>query len=254
VRMKDEVGALRALEHGLIAGPIDGEVRRRLAKIYERSEQWEKLAALTAGDAETAHDDAEKARLYRRAADLYFVKENNPARAADLLEKASALAPADRELLLALCDAYTAAGRSAEAATALEKVVASFAGKRSKELATIHQRLARARLADGDTVRALAELDQAFKIDPGSVAVLRDLGALAIETGDLERAQKTYRALLLQKLDPTSPISKAEVFLRLGEIAGRLGDRPKAVQMLERALENDPSLSTAKTMLAELRT
>ncbi len=132
--------------------------------------------------------------------------------------------------------------------------MASYAGKRSKELAAIHQRLARVRLADGDTTRALTELDQAFKIDPGSVAVLRDLGALSIEIGDLERAQKTYRALLLQKLDASAPITKAEVFLRLGEIAGRLGDKPKAVQMLERALENDPSLATAKTLLAELRT
>jgi tetratricopeptide (TPR) repeat protein len=155
--------------------------------------------------------------------------------------------------LLVLCDAYSAAGRSKDAAAALEKVVASFAGKRSKELATIHQRLARAYLAEGDKGRALIELDQAFKIDPGSVAVLRDLGSLSIETGDLDRAQKTYRALLLQKLDGTSPISKGEVFFHLGEISSRQGDKAKAVQMLERALENDPGLSTAKNLLAELK-
>jgi len=155
--------------------------------------------------------------------------------------------------LLALCDAYTAAGRSKEAAQALEKVVASFAGKRSKELATIHQRLSQAYLADGDKARALAELDQAFKIDPGSVAVLRDLGRLSIELGDLDRAQKTYRALLLQKLDRSSPITKGEVFLHLGEISNRQGDKAKAVQMLERALENDPNLASAKSLLAELK-
>ena len=71
---------------------------------------------------------------------------------------------------------------------------------------------------------ALAELDQAFKIDPGSVAVLRDLGApRRIEMGDLDRAQKTYRALLLQKLDATSPITKGEVFFHLGEISQQTG-------------------------------
>jgi len=252
-RMKDDAGAERALERGLAASPLDREVRGRLTKSYEKSEQWGKLADLAAGDAESASEPAEKVRLYRVAANLYLSQQNEPARAAELLERASALAPLDRDLLLSLCDAYTAAGRSTEAATALEKVVASFAGKRSKELATIHQRISRARLAAGDTARALSELEQAFKIDPGSVSVLRDLGSLAIDTGDLERAQKTYRALLLQKLDASSPISKAEVFLRLGEIAGRLGDKPKAVQMLERALENDPTLSMAKAMLAELR-
>ena len=99
----------------------------------------------------------------------------------------------------------------------------------------------------------MAELDQAFKIDPGSVAVLRDLGALSIEMGDLDRAQKTYRALLLQKLDGTSPITKGEVFFRLGEISSRQGDKAKAVQMLERALENEPNNASAKTLLADLK-
>ena len=71
--------------------------------------------------------------------------------------------------------------------------------------------------------------------------------------GDLDRAQKTYRALLLQKLDGTSPISKGEVFLHFGEISSKQGDKAKAVQMLERALENDPGLNHAKSLLAELK-
>ena len=74
-----------------------------------------------------------------------------------------------------------------------------------------------------------------------------------LELGDLDLAQKTYRALLLQKLDRSSPITKGEVFLHLGEISNRQGDKAKAVQMLERALENDPGLSTAKNLLAELK-
>src|SRR5262245_28791734 len=129
-----------------------------------------------AAEAETVHDVAEKVRVYRAAADLFLTKQKDPAAAAALLEKASALMPLDRDLLLVPCDAYRAAGRAKEAAAALEKVVASFAGKRSKELVGIHQRLVRAYLAEGDKTRALTELDQAFKIDPGSVVVLRDLG------------------------------------------------------------------------------
>jgi tetratricopeptide (TPR) repeat protein len=252
-KLKDDEATERALERGLGSDPKNADIRRRLAQTYEKTHKWGKLADLMANDAESATSDAEKARMFRAAADLHITKQNDPASAANLLEKASALAPQDRDLLLALCDAYSAAGRSKEAAAALEKVVASFAGKRSKDLAGIHQRLSRAYLADGDKSRALAELDQAFKIDPGSVAVLRDLGALSIEMGDLDRAQKTYRALLLQKLDNSSPITKGEVFFRLGEISSRQGDKAKAVQMLERALENEPNNSGAKTLLADLK-
>jgi len=252
-KLKDDASTERVLERGLASEPRNAEVRTRLAQAYERTQNWNRLAELMAADADATSETVDKVRGYRTAADLYLTKHKDPAAAATLLEKASLLAPRDRDLLLVLCDAYTAAGRSKEAAAALEKVVESFGGKRSKEIAAIHQRLARAYLADGEKARALTELDQAFKIDPGSVAVLRDLGSLSIETGDLDRAQKTYRALLLQKLDVSSPITKGEVFFHLGEISSRQGDKAKAVQMLERALESDPSLSTAKNLLAELK-
>jgi tetratricopeptide (TPR) repeat protein len=252
-KLKDDESVERALESGLRADPRHADIRQRLLHAYEKTGKWGRVAELMAEGAEATNDTAEKVRVYRAAADLHLSKQKDPAAAALLLEKAAVLAPSDRELLLILCDAYSAAGRSKEAAIALEKAIASFAGKRSKELAGMHQRLSRAYLADGDKTRALAELDQAFKIDPGSIAVLRDLGNLSIDIGDLDRAQKTYRALLLQKLDGGSPITKGEVFLHLGEISSRQGDKAKAVQMLERALENDPNLAPAKNLLAELK-
>ncbi len=102
-------------------------------------------------------------------------------------------------------------------------------------------------------MQALAQLDMGFKIDPGSVGILKDLGVLAFETNDLDRAQKTFRALLLQRLDPSAGISKGEVFYYLGEISAKQGDKPKAVQMFERAIENDPALEKARTRLAEVK-
>jgi tetratricopeptide (TPR) repeat protein len=85
------------------------------------------------------------------------------------------------------------------------------------------------------------------------VSVLKDLGVLALETGDLDRAQKTFRALLLQRLDPNVGITKGEVFYYLGEISAKQGDKAKAIQMLERAIENEPTLERAKTKLVDLK-
>src|SRR5581483_663296 len=104
----------------------------------------------------------------------------------------------------------------------------------------------------------------AFKIDPGSVAVLRDLGVLSLELANasadkaakdthLDRAQKTFRALLLQKLDPTSPITKGEVFYYLAEVSHAQGDDKKALQMLDRAMDNDKDLAPAKELLSKLK-
>ena len=84
-------------------------------------------------------------------------------------------------------------------------------------------------------------------------SVLKDLGVLAFETNDFDRAQKTFRALLLQRLEPNVGISKGEVFYYLGEISAKQGDKAKAVQMFERAIENEPTLALARTKLSELK-
>jgi tetratricopeptide (TPR) repeat protein len=195
----------------------------------------------------------EQVKLLKAAAEIHLVHRNAPADAIPVLERAAQLIPHERDLLLALCDAYNAAQRGRDAAQVLERLIASFGNRRTKELALYHHRLASALAQLGDKDVALAQLDMAFKIDPGSVTVLKDLGVLAFETNDLDRAQKTFRALLLQRLEPNVGISKGEVFYYLGEISAKQGDRAKAVQMFERAIENDPALALARTKLSELK-
>lgn len=274
LRLSDLHGALkreddvrRVLELGLKASdgatPLTADIRKRLLGLYEKQQAWTELADLINGDAELATDVAEKVRLFRKAAEIHQTKRSDPAAAAVLLVKASELQPTDRELLLALCDAYSASGRGRQAAEALQKIVESYGGRRSKELAPILHRLARAYLAEGEKEKALEQLDVAFKVDPGSIAVLRDLGVLSLDlsaTGDekskdinIDRAQKTFKALLLQKLDDSSPITKGEVFYYLAEISHRQGDDKKAIQMVERALDSNKELAPAKELLAKLK-
>jgi tetratricopeptide (TPR) repeat protein len=245
--------ATLALERGLEQDQQQPELRTRLRKAYEAQEAWEKLGALLTQDADFAKTDEERVGLLRRAAKLHAERRNDHEKAAELLNQATQIKPDDRELLLELCDEYNASGRGKAAAEVLEKIVLSYGNKRSKELAEIHRRLAGAYLADGNGQRALEELDKAFRIEPGNVNVLSLLGETALELGDLKKAQQMYRALLLQKLDEGGPVQKGMVFVRLGDIHDKLGEKPKAVQMYERALQTDPSLAEAKTKLAQLK-
>ncbi|MEM1413824.1 MAG: hypothetical protein AAGH15_02945, partial [Myxococcota bacterium] len=70
--------------------------------------------------------------------------------------------------------------------------------------------------------------------------------------GDMARAQKTFRALLLQKLTPEAGITKADVYFYLGDISHQNGDDRKAVSMLQRALTEDKQHPQATALLAEL--
>ncbi|MGO9837833.1 MAG: tetratricopeptide repeat protein [Polyangiaceae bacterium] len=288
----DAEAAEEALRRGLMLDPANAGLRATLRARWEKAEKWSELSELLVGDADliaAANPDAkvivqeapvkgasivpgrpgvattptpqatvppaiaEQLRLLKAAAEIHLLRRKSPDEAIPILERAAALVPHDRDLLLVLCDAYSSAQRGREAAQVLEKVIASFGNRRTKELALYHHRLARALTQLGDKDVALAQLDMAFKIDPGSVNVLRDLGVLAFETNDLDRAQKTFRALLLQRLDPTVGISKGEVFYYLGEISAKQGDTAKAVQMFERAIENDPALERARSKLSEMK-
>jgi tetratricopeptide (TPR) repeat protein len=289
--LEDIEGIEAALKRALELDAKNKDVRVQLRGLFEKSKKWSELADLLVGDAEMiaeAHPElarasavaadststsprsivpgasippaptlpplvADQVKLYRRAGEIHIRERKSPADAIPILEKAAILAPADRELLLQLVDAYNAAGRERESTKVLERVIASFGTRRTKELSLYHHRLGQALAALGDKSLALLQYDLAFKIDPGSVSVLKDLGVLALETGDLDRAQKTFRALLLQRLDPNVGITKGEVFYYLGEISAKQGDKAKAIQMLERAIENEPTLERAKTKLVDLK-
>jgi tetratricopeptide (TPR) repeat protein len=252
-KLGDSDSASRALERGLEADERNPELRTRLQKLYESMSAWERLANHLAKDADFAESVDDKVKLLGMAAAIHSQKRSDHGAAAELLDKASQLKPDDRDLLLQLCDEYSASGRGKAAAEVLEKIVESYGGKRTKELGEIHRRLANAYLADGETQRALDELDKAFRIEPGNVQVLKRLGEVAIQLGDMKKAQQMFRALLLQKLDENSPITKAEVFLRLGEVHEKIDEKPKAIQMYERAVQADDKLEEAKQRLAALK-
>jgi tetratricopeptide (TPR) repeat protein len=244
--------AVSALERGLAHDEKNVDLRARLRALYESLKSWEKLSSLLAREADFAASSEESVKLLRQAATIQAKERADHAAAADLLDRASKLLPDNRELLLALCDEYSASGRGKAAADVLVKIVESYGNKRPKELAEIHRRLAAAYLADGDSQKALEELDKAFRIEPGNIAVLTLLGQVAMQANDFKKAQQMFRALLLQKLDDAGPIKKSEVFLRLGEIHEKLGEAPKAIQMYERAVQTD-GLEEAKTRLVALK-
>lgn len=190
--------------------------------------------------------------LLKRAGQLYGERLGDTDAAIRVLESARSLAGADRELLNSLAQLYRGSDRLDEAASVLRTLVTTFAGRRAKELAEVLRMLGDVLERQGETRAAYEELNHAFRVDPSSVVVLRDLGRLALEVEELDTAQKAYRALLLQRLDEEIGVTKAEVFLRLGTISERLGESDKAAQSYRRALENDADLVEAKDRLDAL--
>ena len=254
-RLHDPARAETALRRAVdIAGDRPSpETVERLRKHYESQGDHARLAELLMQSEQFVEDPTEKVSLLKRAAELYEKELEDHGLAAEALERASSLVPDDRDVLLPLCDLYVSTGRSAAAVPVLEKIVASFGNRRVKEVARYHHRLGRALEEMGDLPGALKHYDSAFKIDLTNVAILRDLGRLCHRSGDLERAQKTFRALLLQKLDGDAGVTKADVYFFLGDISAKQGDKAKAISMLQRAVAEQSDHDDAQQLLAQLR-
>lgn len=252
-KLNDAARAETALQRALSIDAADEGARAALKALYEKHQRFAQLAAMLEEEADRLEDPAKKVAAYQAVSKLRLEKLDDPGQAAAALEKASKLKPDDRELLLPLCDLYVRAGRGGEAVPVLRQIIASFGNKRTKELAGFHQRLGQALESAGDTAGALEQYDAAFKIDLTNVAVLRDLGKLTYRTGDYERSQKTFRALLLQKLGPDAGITKGDVYFYLGDMTAKSGDKAKAISMLERAVAEDKGHADATALIAQLK-
>ncbi|MCG8554586.1 MAG: tetratricopeptide repeat protein [Proteobacteria bacterium] len=241
-----------AMRRVLSLDPSVVGVRERLKAHYQAGEQYAELAELLAGEVGALQDVRQQVECLREVAELYAAKLKDPASALPFLERAAELASDDRAVLLPLCDMYIAADRQRDAIPVLERIIASYGGRRAREVATYQHRLGQALEGIGESDRALAMYDAAFRIDLTNVSILRDLGRLCLRNGDLARAQKTFRALLLQKLRPDDGIRKADVYYHLGDIAARQGDSAKAKSMLRRALSEAKDHAQARELLDSL--
>ncbi|RYG83962.1 tetratricopeptide repeat protein, partial [bacterium] len=166
------------------------------------------------------------------------------------LAEAHALRPNDLDAVALLSDANTSVGRIDAAADILNATLATMKNRRSREIGTLYHRVARVAQARGDRQGEMAALTTALEMDPQNGVAALELSQIAIELGDLDLAARALRALTM--LRGEGPIPRALAYKQLGEIAWAQGDQKKAVIMLKRALDDDPRLEEARTLLAQI--
>ena len=234
--------AAERLAHALSEQPKEETLRDRLATLYREQQAWSRLADLVAASAEHAPDKAARMARLLEAAALFTGRCAQPELAVPLLEQASDLAPEDPTVRLELAGTLASARRFDDARAILQAMIDGFGGRRPKERAPVHYQVARLELAMGNRARALVELDTATRVDPQNPEILRTLAELARDDGQLDRAERSYRALLVvlrrrEDAGDTGGIARSEVLLELSAIAERQGEGERAREILESALE-----------------
>ncbi|HKU43417.1 MAG TPA: hypothetical protein VJR89_34885, partial [Polyangiales bacterium] len=189
--------ARACLEQALVQDASVRDARELLAELYRKDGAHEQLARLLANGAELISDPTQRLAQLREAADLYCEKLKAPDRAIPVLMRATELAPDDLRLRIMLAEGLHVAGRFDEARGVLKALIEGFGRKRSPERAELHYRLGRVCESAGLIDEAFAELEQASKMDLAHQGALHALARLAHAQGDLDRAERAYRGLLL---------------------------------------------------------
>jgi tetratricopeptide (TPR) repeat protein len=236
-----------ALERARAAAPQERPVRQRLERIYEQLSAWHELADLVLEDAHASGDVADRFQSLTRAGSLLLEQARDPAAAVATLDEARALRPQDPHCIALLADAYAASGRTEDAAVLLEPLIASHKGRRARELAPLHYRMARVAGTLGNAAEEARALMLALECDAQNGQVCSDVALRAIEANQLELANRALRAITLLK-NP-GPMSKALAYQYMGEIAHKQGDAKRAMALLNRALAEDPSLEGARALV-----
>ena len=231
--------ARRSLERAVPVAVNAAALRARLATLYREAEDYAALAALLTEEAERTTDRKATLGLLREAAALHLEQRSDPEAAVPLLARAIELEPDDQKQRLQLAGALFFAKRYDQAAQVLAAQIERYGARRPKDRALAHFLLARVLLGAGRETDALQELDAASKIDPAHPGIMQLLARMALEQGQLERAEKMYRSLLLVlgRDESREGPSKAEALIALSEIAAKRGDAARAGEFIESAFE-----------------
>ena len=104
--------------------------------------------------------------------------------------------------------------------------------------------------SQGDQQQEITHLSVALDMDSQNGVVASELATVAMVVGQHEVATRALRAITMLKT--AAPMSKALAYQYLGEIARQQGDKKRAVMLFKRAIDDDPTLGSARAQLDQL--
>ena len=172
-RRGDQARAFRALELGHRSSPDDVEIRKRLEHTFREGEMWDRLAELLIQEAERSSEPPRALARLREAAALYREKLKNIRRAAEVLERARALAPGDTQLVIEEASCLAAANQVDRAIQVLgDQLSNGVSGTARIDLLLLRADLSAGAGREEDSI---GDLEQAYTADPDrTVQLLRD--------------------------------------------------------------------------------
>lgn len=242
--LEEPTAAVRCLRRALELDPTRRETLEALRAVHEAQEEWHEVVLVLEAMQDLEEDRPSRARLLVELAELNEARLDHPERALECYELAAEQDPGHAEAAARLAERYVAERRFDEAAPLLDRALAppeegtSLGPERAHGLQLLRADVARAR---GETDAAMTALEAAASLGPADAATLRGIADLHLAKGAWEEAARGYQRILAQHREALGPEGEVEVLHRLGVARLRVGERRKALNLFDKALELDPA-------------
>ena len=236
------------LEQAHRDNPDNGDVTRRLTRLYEKTDAHVELAQLLIATAATESNAELVAESLVRAARL--VQADSPDKAMEYLERAERLHP-NVQAELELARHHASHGRRQPAMELYSLVANNTDAHFTQERASANLEVAQIHLSDDQLLEAHEALSAAFRFRAKNAQIAWQLAQLALDLSDDDTARRALRVLVSLKSGPedgddcVTAQTKSKAYYYLGRMMNWQGDAAGAKRMLGRALEEDPANDAA---------
>lgn len=258
-RLREQIGkvdgAVEAIEEAVQLDPSLYDAWLALRDLYRQRDQPLKAIEAQVSAARAHPTRSEKVALTFEAAKTYLETLGQPDKGLLLLEELAELDPDHREGTSMLVERLVAAGELTRAWPVARTLVAQVSAQAGDDKAANLRALSiagRCAVAVGEPERAREYLQKARGFDATNLGVLRLLGEMDMEDERWEDALRSYQSVVLGAADQLPPPELAEVYLRMAQARLGMKERPKALQLIGRALDIDPESRAAIEKLVEL--
>ena len=255
-QLGDPESAEANLLRALAIDPAHVPSMEALTRQYQDRGDWLKAAQMMVRAESYTPVALDKVRLLNEAARIYDEKLRQKDAAKQLYAAVIALDPEHVEAGRPLSELYFESGQWAELSPVIDMLCRKVGQLHvdPRELNDLYYRAAKTADELGDYQKALGYYKAAYEIDATHLPTLVGRADLLFKMADYDSAGKLYQTILVQHRDGQDEADVVRIYNRLGMVRQALGERKKALNMFEKALEIDPHHRDTLQAVIDLQT
>src|ERR1044072_4102879 len=255
-QLADADAAEANLLRGLAIDPGHVPTMEALTKQYSDRGDWLKAAQMMVRAESYPLVAVDKVRLLFESARIYQDKLRQNDAAKQLYGAVIALDPEHVDAGRPLADLYFEAQQWSDLSPVIDMLCRKVGQLHAdpRELNELYYRAAKTADELGGNQRALGYYKAASDIDPTYLPPLVGRADLLFKMQDWDNAGKIYQTILVQHRDGQDDADVVRIYNRLGKVRQNLGERKKALNMFEKALEIDPTHRETLQSVIDLQT